>query len=265
MRLWQDLTTEDFKSLDPEKTVALLPVGAIEQHGPHLPVSTDATIAEEISSRAAKLVPEDVALLQLPTQHIGKSSEHLQFEGTLSHDAKSLMDSWMNIGTSVARSGVKKLVFFNAHGGQPQVMEICCRELRIKCKMMTVGCNGAAFGSPNADVPQDERCHGIHAGQVETSMMLHLRPDLVKMDKAENFEGLLAHVEQEYERLRVIGSTYMGWVSNDLHPRGCSGDATKATTELGKIYVDHHVKGLSDLLIEVARYPLSNIKDRSDW
>ncbi len=265
MRLWQDLSTDEFAELDPERTVALLPVGAIEQHGPHLPVSTDATIASSLCAAAGELVSDDVPLLIMPTQDIGKSTEHIQYEGTLTHTAETLLSSWMEIGESVARSGIRKLMFFNAHGGQPQVMEICCRELRVKCKMMAVGCSGWTFGSPDADVPADEVRHGIHAGTVETSMMLHLRPDLVKMDKAQNFDGLLADVEADYEHLRVLGSTYMGWISNDLHPAGCSGDATKATAELGKLYCDHYIKGLAKLIAEVSEYPLSRLRDREDW
>lgn len=265
MRFWQDLTTNDFDGLDVNTTVALLPVGAIEQHGPHLPVSTDATIAEELCLRAARLVPQEVPLLVLPTQDIGKSTEHLQFRGTLTHTAENLLQSWLEIGDSVARSGVKKLVFFNAHGGQPQIMEICCRELRIRHKMLTVGCAGWSFGAPVTDVPPDERRHGIHAGQVETSIMLYLRPELVKMEKAKNFSGLLARMETDYKYLRVIGSTYMGWVSNDLHPAGCSGDASKATAAIGEAYVTHYSKCLSELLKEVSTYPLSNIRDRADW
>jgi creatinine amidohydrolase len=265
MRLWQDLSTDEFDQLDVNTTVALLPVGAIEQHGPHLPVSTDATIAEELCMRAATLVPASVPLLVLPTQDIGKSTEHLQFAGTLTHSAENLLQSWLEIGDSVARSGIKKLVFFNAHGGQPQIMEICCRELRIRHKMLTVGCAGWSFGAPATAVPADERRHGIHAGQVETSIMLYLRPQLVKMDKAQNFTGLLASMEQDYKYLRVIGSTYMGWVSQDLHPQGCSGDASKASAEIGEAYVSHYSKGLAELLCEVSRYPLSNIKNRVDW
>lgn len=263
LKLWEDLTTKDFESFDPDKTVALLPLGAIEQHGPHLPLSTDATIAEEICRRGAVKADDDLSILVMPTQAVGKSTEHLQFEGTLTHTAETLLQSWMEIGDSVARAGLRKLVFFNGHGGQPQIMEICCRELRIKHDMLCVGTSGWSFGPPpDSEVPDDERRYGIHAGTVETSMMLYLRPDLVHMDEAMNFEGLLAEVEQEFEKLRVIGSTYMGWQAQDLHPCGCSGDATKADPAIGKIYVDHHTDGLAVLLRDVANYPLSNIKNR---
>lgn len=261
---WQDLTTDQFQDLDPDKTVALIPLGAIEQHGPHLPVSTDATIAEEMCIRGAALAPATAPVLVLPTQSVGKSTEHLQFEGTLTHTAETLLHSWMEIGDSVARAGLKKLVFFNGHGGQPQIMEICCRELRIKHDMFCVGASGWSFGPPpDSPVPADERRFGIHAGTVETSIMMYLRPELVHLDKAQNFSGLLAHVEQEYELLRIIGSTYVGWQAQDLHELGCSGDASQANAAIGEIYVDHITKGLATLLSEVAAYPLSNIRNRN--
>jgi len=261
---WQNMTTADFNGLDPETTVALMPLGAMEQHGPHLPISTDATIAESLCVEAASLVPEGTTVLVLPTQEIGKSTEHIEFEGTLTHSAKTLLDSWMEIGESVARAGIKKIVFVNGHGGQPQVMEIVCRELRAKLKILTVGCSGWSFGSPDVDVPADERRHGIHAGQVETSIMLHLRPDLVKMEHAKSYQGLLKDVEQRYEKLRILGSSYVGWLSHDLHSDGCSGDATKATAELGKVYFDHYASSLATLLSEVADYPLEWIRENRD-
>ncbi len=260
---WQDMTTNAFRSLDPDITIALIPLGAIEQHGPHLPVSTDATIAEEMCTRAAKLVGKDIPLLVMPTQSVGKSTEHLQFEGTLTHTAETLLHSWMEIGDSVARSGLKKLVFFNGHGGQPQIMEICCRELRIKHNMLCVGASGWSFGAPpDSEVPEDERRWGIHAGKVETSIMLYLKPELVHMEHAKNFHGLLPQVEEEYDRLRVIGSTYMGWQAQDLHPHGCSGDATGADASIGEIYVKHITQGLAELVKEISAYPISRVRDR---
>ena len=261
---WNDLSTTDFDNLDPNKTVALIPLGAIEQHGPHLPVSTDATIAEEMCRRAAEKTPSELKLIVMPTQYVGKSTEHLQFKGTLTHSAETLLHSWMEIGDSVARAGLKKLVFFNGHGGQPQIMEICCRELRIKHDMFCVGTSGWSFGPPaDSPVPQDERKFGIHAGTVETSIMLYLRPDLVKMEHAKNHHGLLAHVEESYKHLRIIGSTYVGWQAQDLNEGGCSGDASKAERWIGELYVEHITTGLSELLVEIASYPLSAIKNRS--
>ncbi|WP_017443796.1 creatininase family protein [Gayadomonas joobiniege] len=266
LKLWKDLSTLDFENIDPHNTIALLPLGAIEPHGPHLPMSTDALIAEELCKLAAEKVPEDINLLLMPTQEVGKSTEHACFEGTLTHSAHTLLDVWMEIGESVHKAGIQKLVFFNAHGGQPQIMEVCCRELRVKFDMLTVGASGWSFGSPDTqDIPEDERKHGIHAGQVETSIMLHLAPELVKMEHAQNFEGLLKDVENNFEHLRIIGSTYVGWQAQDLHPCGCSGDATLATSELGKLYTDHYTEGLKNLLVDVAKYPLDWIRNRSDW
>lgn len=263
VKFWQDLTTRDFAAVDPEKTVALIPLGAIEQHGPHLPVSTDATIAEQMCWRAAAMADPALDLLVMPTQSVGKSTEHLQFPGTLTHTAETLLHSWMEIGDSVARAGIKKLVFFNGHGGQPQIMEICCRELRIKHDMLCVGTSGWSFGPPpDSTVPEDERRFGIHAGTVETSIMLYLTPNLVHMEHAQDFSGLLATVEQDFDKLRIIGSTYVGWQAQDLHPLGCSGDASKAEAEIGEIYVRHITHGLAQLLEEVAAYPLSHIRNR---
>jgi creatinine amidohydrolase len=169
----------------------------------------------------------------------------------------------MEIGDSVARAGVRKLVFFNGHGGQPQIMEICCRELRIRHGMLCVGSGGGSFGPPpTSEVPADERRFGIHAGLVETSIMLHLAGDRVHMEHAQDFRDLLATVEDEYSTLRIIGSTYVGWQAQDLHPLGCSGDARLATAAIGKVYVDHITAGLAKLLAEVSAYPLSRIRDR---
>lgn len=264
VRYWQDLTTRDFAALDAQRTVALLPLGSTEQHGPHLPVSTDTTIAESMCVLAAAQVVPEVTVLVMPTQSVGKSTEHLQFEGTLTHSAETLLHSWMEIGEGVARAGLRKLVFFNGHGGQPQIMEICCRELRIRHDLLCVGCGGGSFGPPpDSAVPADERRFGIHAGLVETSIMLYLAGERVHMEYADNFRGLLATIEEEYNRLRIIGSTYVGWQAQDLHPEGCSGDARLATREIGKIYVDHITRGLAELLAEVSRYPLSRIRNRN--
>jgi len=137
LRHWQDLTSRQFEDLDPARTVAVLPIGATEQHGPHLPVGVDAMIAQAISAQAFAELPETVPALLLPTSRIGKSNEHIDFPGTLTFSAATLGAMWFEIGESVARAGLRKLVFVNSHGGQPQVMEIVARDLRVKLQMDT--------------------------------------------------------------------------------------------------------------------------------
>ena len=131
-RCWQDMTTEEFAALDAARVIELLPVGAIEQHGPHLPVSTDACINQGILARALEQMPDDLPVTVLPMLPIGKSSEHLGFPGTLTLSAETLIRLWTEVGLSVARAGVRKLVLFNSHGGQPQVMDIVARDLRVR-------------------------------------------------------------------------------------------------------------------------------------
>lgn len=199
LRHWQDLTTVDFNGLDPERTVAVMPLGAVEQHGPHLPLSTDAVIAEEMTRRALDLVPADVPALLLPTMAIGKSNEHLAYPGTLTLTAKTLMDVWFETAEGVKRAGLAKILFVNAHGGQPQVMEIVARELRVRHGMLAVSSSWWHMGLPDGLVSADEARHGIHGGTVETSIMLHLRPDLVRMDRAADFVSVLPDTEAATE------------------------------------------------------------------
>ena len=200
-RLWQEMTTEDFRALDLGRVIAILPVAAIEQHGPHLPVEVDARINAGVLARALELLPPEVPATVLPAMPIGKSNEHTAFPGTLSLSAETLIRLWTEIGESVARAGVKKLVIFNSHGGQPQVADIVARDLRVRLGMFVVTASSYALGKPPGLFPEAELKHGIHGGTVETSLMLHLRPDLVRMDKAKNFAPLSIAMERDYELL----------------------------------------------------------------
>ena len=167
LRRWQDMTTVDFEALDRARTVAVMPLGAIEQHGPHLPVCTDAVIAEEMAARALEQVPDDVAALLLPTMDVGKSVEHLAYPGTLTLSAKTLMDLWFEVAEGVHRAGLAKLLFINAHGGQPQVMEIVARELRVRHGMLAVAANWYDFVELETLFDPMEVRHGIHQNQCQ--------------------------------------------------------------------------------------------------
>jgi len=256
------MSTAEFARL-PADTVAVLPVAAVEQHGPHLPVFVDACINDGVLAAALARIPSSLPVTVLPPQIIGKSNEHLAFPGTLSLSVETLTRLWTEIGESVLRAGVRKLLIFNSHGGQFQVMDIVARELRVAHRMFVVTANSFSFGSPAGLIDAGEMHHGIHGGDKETSMMLALRPDLVDMSRAENFEPLSVTIEREYRYLQPEGLIGFGWQTQDLHPSGACGNAAAATAEKGRLLVDHAAAGLAGLLEEIHRYPLSNIKDRA--
>jgi creatinine amidohydrolase len=263
-RLWQEMTTEEFRALDAERVIAILPVAAIEQHGPHLPVEVDTRINAGILSRAVELMPAELPVTILPAMPVGKSSEHTAFPGTLTLTAETTIRLWTEIGESVARAGVKKMVIFNSHGGQPQIADIVARDLRVRLGMFVVTVSSYSLGRPEGMFPEHELKHGIHGGTVETSLMLRLRPDLVQMDKAKNFESLSARMESEYEMLTPEGKVGFGWQTQDLNPDGACGDASAADVGRGSILLDHCAQRLVSLLWEIDRFPLSAIGVKSE-
>jgi len=261
-RRWEDMTSPDFTALDPDATVAILPVGAIEQHGPHLPVSVDSCINAMLLERVLAQAPPELGITALPIQAVGKSNEHLAFPGTLTLSAETLIRLLTELGESVGRAGVRKLVLLNSHGGQPQIMDIVARDLRVRHEMFVVNAGWHA-GSIATDLfPADELRYGIHGGAAETSLMLHLRPDLVRMELAGDFVGLMHTMGEEYRWLTPEGRVGFGWQSQDLHPSGAIGNAAAATAEKGRILAEHAVANMIELLAEVARYPLDRIVDR---
>jgi creatinine amidohydrolase len=256
---WWDLTTRDFSGLDPERVVAILPVAAVEQHGPHLPVRVDAAINAGIMARAVELMSRDYPALVLPMMPYGKSDEHLAFPGTLTLSYETLGRVWYEIAESVHRAGVRKILFLNSHGGQPQLLEIVCRDLRVKLGMFAVSVMWPRLIEMDELFDANENRHGIHGGQSETSVMLHLHRDLVDMERAENFVPLSVQIERESQMLGPEGAARFGWQTQDLHPKGACGDATRATTELGQMTVEQTAKRLLVLIDEISRFPLSRI------
>jgi creatinine amidohydrolase len=227
---WSELATTDFAGLDPEKAIAVLPVAAIEQHGPHLPIGTDTLIAEGMIGEVVKRLPNDLSILILPTQAIGKSNEHLRSPGTLTLTAETALGAWVEIGESVHRAGVRKLVLVNSH-----------------------------FGLPAGLYTDEEAAVGIHAGDIETSLMLHFRPDLVRMDKAQNFAPATIEIAKEFAHLRPTGFTAFGWIAQDLHPSGAAGDASRATAEKGRATAEFQALQFIKLLQDVVRFSLARL------
>lgn len=256
LQYWQDLTTRDFAALDRQATLAILPVAAVEQHGPHLPLATDAFInAGLIEAIGMRLLAPRV--LVLPAMDIGHSLEHENFAGTLSVAAETLLAMWLDIGRSVARAGVRKLVILNTHGGQTSLVHIAALRLRAELGMLVARANYFAFGSPPGLFATDELRHGIHGGQMETSLMLHLRPDLVRMELATDFRGLPHLLAENNAVLGVEKPIGIGWMSEDLHPLGVVGNAANADAESGRQLLTYLATQLQVLLDEIAATPLA--------
>ncbi len=268
-RYWADLTTREFSGLphapDIGAVVAMLPVGATEQHGPHLPLSVDSDLVDAIVGAALPLLPAELPVLVLPTQKIGKSNEHAGFPGTLTLGAETLIRLWTEIGDCVAAAGVRKLLLFNAHGGQVALMDIVGRDLRARHDLMVYHSNW--YDLPLADAAMapfgpDERRFGVHAGDMETSMMLAIRPALVDMGQARDFASTSQQRARDYPILGNGRSARLAWQMQDYNPQGAAGNAAAATADKGRALVASAASQLALLLAEFSRLPLSTLVGR---
>lgn len=245
-RDWADLRAPDFTAIDPMKTIAILPTAAIEQHGPHLPVGTDTLIGQGMLDELRRQAPADMDLRILPLQAVGKSNEHLWAAGTLTLSAATALSVWTEIGLSVARAGIRKIALVNSHGGNLDLVSILSRELRVQAQMLAVKCQWGSFGTPEGMYSAQEKSFGIHGGDVETSLMLHFRPQTVDMAAAKDFRSTAEH-----SAIPPIGPISYGWIASDLNPDGTVGEAHLATAEKGAATARHQVAGFVDLLRKI--------------
>jgi creatinine amidohydrolase len=252
---WQDLTTVDFARVDPDRTIALLPVAATEQHGPHLPLSTDAVINEGIVAETLRRLPATASVLVLPALNIGDSLEHTAFAGTLSADLDALLGLWLSVGRGVARAGVRKLVIFNSHGGQRAHVDLAALRLRVSHGLLVVRAHSFSFGTPSGVFGATELAHGLHGGDIETSLLLHLRPELVRREFMADFASTGSALAARGGLLGVEKPVGIGWMTQDLNPQGVCGNAAAATAEKGQALLDHLATKLVQLLAEVAVTP----------
>ena len=270
IRHWSDLSTADFAALNRERAIAVLPVAATEQHGPHLPLSVDTDIVDGVVAAALPHLPADLPALFLPTQAIGFSPEHTRFAGTLTFKAETLVRIWTEIGEAVAASGVKKLVLLNSHGGQVGALDLVARDLRARLGLLVYSINwfnlplrDAAGQDVNALFSADEHRFGIHAGEIETSMMLALRPDLVRMDKAEYFRSTSQDRAERFATLGNGRSAKLGWMMQDYNPQGAVGNAAAATAEKGRALLDAAGRALAQALAEIDQLPPDTLREQT--
>ena len=265
-KFWADLTSRHFSQLAASsvigQAIAVLPVAAIEQHGPHLPVSVDTTLVSGVIEAALPHLPASLPVLFMPTQQVGKSNEHIRYPGTLTLSAQTLISVWMELGACVARAGIKKLVLFNSHGGQMGVMDIVARDLRTAHDLLVFSSNW--YTLPLGDAVMNlftsaEHRFGIHAGDMETSMMLALREKYVDMKHAQHFHTQAEERAKTYPLLGNGTTAKMGWQIQDYNPYGAAGDATLATAAKGHAVINAAGLQLARLLQEISSLPLSTL------
>jgi len=269
-RYWSDLTTADFSALDTRRTIAVLPVAATEQHGPHLPLSVDTDLVNGIIAAALPHMAPGLPALFLPTQAVGFSPEHARFAGTLTLKSETVLRVWTELGECVAASGVKKLVLFNAHGGQVGAMDLVARDLRARLGMLVYSVNwfnlpllGPDGQDVNALFGGEEHRFGIHAGDIETSMMLALAPERVRMAQAEYFRST---AKDRAERFPILGngkSAKLGWQMQDYNANGAVGNAAAATAEKGQAVLDAAGRALAQALTEIDQLPPDTLSDKT--
>ena len=267
---WSDLNTHDFAGMDKSRAVAVLPLAATEQHGPHLPLSVDTDIVNAVIARSVSVLQIQAPSLPvyfLPTQAVGLSPEHAAFAGTLTLKPETLIRLWTDIAESVKAAGIHKLVLFNAHGGHVGAMDVVARDLRARLGMLVYSVNwyqlpllDAEGRDLNALFSDHEHRFGVHAGDVETSVMLALKPHAVRMDKAQNFKSTS---EQRAAKFPILGngkSAKLAGQMQDYNAMGAAGNAAAANVEKGQAMLAAAGQSLAQLFMEIDQLPPDVLK-----
>ena len=232
-----------------ERSILIQPFGSVEQHGPHLPLATDAIIVEAVARALVERHGDEHDLWLLPALRYTKSDEHASFPGTVWLSSTTMLAVVDDLARSLAMLPARRLVFLNGHGGNSALLNVACREVRRRYGLLTFLAH--VHTAQGGGTHEGEHGMGIHGGMEETSAMLHLRPDLVDLGK------LSARVPEGLTRNRHVrfgGRVGFGWLAEDFGPDGHIGDPRRANAELGKANFDAGVADLGEAMGEVARF-----------
>ena len=262
-RDWMEMTWADIAAAGEavRRWIAVLPLAAVEQHGPHLPLGVDAYIAEAYLARVRKILPEALPVTFLPVQRVGVSAEHLGYPGTLTLSAATAIKAWTEIGESLARAGLRKLLLVTSHGGNVAAMELAARDLRTRLGMLAVTVGWHRFGYPEGTFSGEERRHGIHGGDIETSLMLAAMPDAVRTEKAAQATPATVAMAREFKWLGAYRPAGFAWMTQDLNATGAVGDATQASAAKGDAALAHGAQAFVELLREMDRFDLARLRE----
>jgi creatinine amidohydrolase len=260
-RDWSEISWPEISGPSRAGWIAVLPLAATEQHGPHLPLGTDVMIAQAYLARVRELLPAAIPATFLPLQPVGISTEHTGYPGTLTLPTVVALKAWMAIGESVARAGLKKLVMVTSHGGNSAAMTLVAQDLRAQYGLLAVTTAWSRFGAPEGLFSAEELRHGVHGGAVETSIMLARYKPHVRIDAIADFRSAGIAMEQDYRWLSAHRPAPFAWQAQDLHPSGAAGDATAASAEKGERLLDHGARAFCELLADVDRFDPATLSD----
>ncbi len=258
-RDWTAIRWADVDKAATSNWIAVLPLAATEQHGPHLPLETDTLIAKAYLARVREIMPKSIPAVFLPIEQIGISTEHKDFPGTKTLSTDAALKSWMALGDSIAAKGIRKLVIVTSHGGNSAAMALIAQDLRAKHDMLAVTTGWSRFGMPPGLFPDDEIRFGIHGGAIETSIMLAAFSEQVRRDRVGNFSSAARAMTKEFRWLSAGRPAPFAWAAQDLNPQGAVGDATLATAEKGKALIEFGARAFSELLQDVDRFDLRKL------
>ena len=261
-RDWTDIHWPDFDRADTARWIAVLPLSATEQHGPHLPVGTDTMIATAYLARVRELLPDKLPATFLPLQPVGISTEHIGYPGTLTLPTEIALQTWSALGESVARAGIRKLVMVTSHGGNSAAMTLVAQDLRARHRLLAVTTGWLRLSTPEGLFSAEELRHGIHGGAVETSIMLARYPQHVRSDKIADFRPTSVAMDKDYRWLSAHRPAPFAWQAEDLQPGGAVGDATQASAAKGQRLLDHGARAFCELLADVDRFDLATLANQ---
>lgn len=242
-----------------KNTIAVLPLGAHEQHGPHLPFETDTLIASGVVSRLQARLPASLDVVFLPVEPVGYSVEHMDVAGTRTLAFDEAVNRWLDIARRQHEVGIRKFVMLNAHGGNSPLMTIVATEARVRFPMLAVATSWTRFGLPPGVISPEEKAVDIHAGDIETSVMLALHPELVDMACAEDFHSAQSDFTTRFRYLRAYGPHAFGWKMSDLNRGGAAGNALAASAAKGELLLEHSVAGLAGLLEDIHAFDVDEL------
>jgi creatinine amidohydrolase len=260
IRYWQAMTTSDVPRAVGRDPVVVMPLAAIEQHGPHLPLSTDLDIGMGLLADAFRHLADDFPAWVLPPLAVGASEEHMRLPGTLSLAPETLSGIIYQYGVALSACGVRRLVLSNSHGGNRQALNSAGLRLRREHGLLVVKVSYFEFPPPDTvDLPHSEWRHGLHGGAVETAMMLHLRPDLVRLEEIRDARPLGEELEGTMRRLTPEGAASFSWLAEDINRSGVAGDARKGDAAKGALLVAHYGEVLADVIRDARAFPLERL------